>query len=1639
MLDFQAKIQDYNQLENEIAQILLTCNVGSLSLNTEALTNSMKSEVAAWQAMYARSLIDISLQKVSKLTNQMMSMEQLIETPLDCVDIEQMRALSSSIREFYESDASFAIEIQPLSDGLHVLEQFGHMISHENNDAHSVQLQRWNMLQMKTRSFSDALLKHRPQLLLVVQEEAQKLSFEAMQAKSRMESHGPFAKSNDSIETTVAHMLQLTDDLSQLVKRAQLCNFNEHLLQAPCTQFPNINQMMAVMLLGLPVCQLYVKAKSMDRHACDIPVSNLSYAVSKIASTYRSLMDTESSMDSSVHSMPVWIAYKQILSPWIHALPFLESLQCSTLRPRHWIRILDTIKFMLPQPMPRKSAPFGLEPSRVEASIDLMNEFLNTVQDFANEGHTAKNPSVVATSEFRLKLLSITSTALSTISASSLMCLTCCLPEKSLCELSKFPESSRKEIEVEERIEYIEGYLADAVLSLTQLPKTSTTQNDSDDLWTVTELENIISGVSDCRMQLWLLKEHPHAGAFLQNIQQIIGTLTVAESGLLMLSNVQQTWLNLRSFVSMMGSNVSELLQPGDMRVFVDNQRLISKLMAQIRLTPNILDLFCSSSTVSRTLPIVWQNSESLMRSLSSALLDIRMKFPELFCLNDYEAAEVLSLGWNVRCLNGEIETKFVRTFAMFPSIEGVLVQFTKSTGTDDSERCVGMQTIRMISNCGEQYELLKHSSVCDKAVNTLTDATSAAKLHTAACHSSALQELFKQTSLKLDHRASESSYDWMVNLLRVMPTQPLLLALWTFFTDLVESALERISTFSSPSASSDEIFLEPSRYLSLCSRAIAKTGDVDSKLRSRLEIVLTGVIEMDEIMRELRNRVVNGQCSGSQDFEWFCHFRYYFNSSRGSTSGNMIVEVAGIKRTYSFQPVSGADAVALPMVTASARVAVAVVSAVSGCIIPMLVGPAGVGKSNIAKSVAAWLGQPCLVIDACCNETAIIQWTHAVTGCGYWGVVTNTHLWCSKASEVEISDGSVLKQFHVASHISFIIRTIAESRRNGRVCDAIMIQGTPLLPHSSTAFIFCGRSPVESSLNPISQCLRNLTRTVSVKPLSSELRFTIALRVDVGLTGSRSRTLANQLELMARCVAAFRANVEGYTFFSKNTFMKCVLAAAKKAQNEVKFLRMLMLEVQRQSHPIVFNCYMDAHKAIFGLDDELMEGMAGSMKLSSSLSSHTSTEVDFFGPNSEYMPELLNAIRGAGLAPSKNFCNNVLKLGFNIENCQNVIIAGPTGSGRSSITKSAFGFLKSRCARPFSHFVVIPGAQSRVQLFGTFDGGGLWLKGLIEHLIGHSPTTAHDNQRHKPEITRSNYDAVDNAANCPIESRVCLEFDYGSHGDLVESLAPALRDKRLLLNNGSSLSIHPNVVFLFKVFSLEKCSPAIFNLVTPIVSSANDVETADVIECCIRRVSHPLKDHALKVAKALLVPYLCDQNSGTIKVSQNRYRVLSFFSSMMAQMLAYDAWLHDSEKNDSYAMIGEVAASDIERFAAFSCLWAAGAELESNARIDLASRMRSVDMSGWFPSDVPQNKCLFDYFPICDVLNGGQWVEWSATLPTGSALHNILHQTSQSFNRTRSTLSPCLRRVYVPTKQSIMTTFLCDLLLPSSGQMQLI
>jgi len=173
--------------------------------------------------MFARALIELSLLKVFKITNYMTRMEALMDTPLDHVDIERMRMLSTAIQELQDLDASFEFELQPLSDGLNMLEQLDQFALNYDRNVYNEQSERWSRLQKKSRSFTEALVKHKPQLLQMVQEEAQKLSFEVVQAKSRMESHGPYATSNDNIEVTVARMLQLTDGLPTFFLALDTC------------------------------------------------------------------------------------------------------------------------------------------------------------------------------------------------------------------------------------------------------------------------------------------------------------------------------------------------------------------------------------------------------------------------------------------------------------------------------------------------------------------------------------------------------------------------------------------------------------------------------------------------------------------------------------------------------------------------------------------------------------------------------------------------------------------------------------------------------------------------------------------------------------------------------------------------------------------------------------------------------------------------------------------------------------------------------------------------------------------------------------------------------------------------------------------------------------------------------------------------------------------------------------------------------------------------------------------------------------------------------------------------------------------------------------------------------------------------
>jgi hypothetical protein len=1629
--------------------MMQTCDIGSLSLQTEALRNSLKCEVVAWQNMYVRSLVEMSLQTVSKTTNYMKFIEQLLETPVDRVDIEQMRVLTKTIQEFHDSDANFAIEMQPLADGLHVLEQSEYMLGDDSTDVYTLQFQRWNQLQTKAQSFMDSLVKHRPQLLLAVQEEAQKISFEAMQAKSRMESHGPYAKSNDDMDSAVARMLQFTEDLTKLSQRAQICNANEKLLQAPCTLFPNINQMMAIMRHCQPVYHLYMKAKSIEKYACEIPVSKLSYSVSAITSIYRTMADDEALLDSSVQTMPVWGVYKQLASPWVHALPVLELLQSSALRPRHWVQIMQTIKFTI-HPIP-KSLPFGLEHARVQSSADAIDEFLSSIQGSAND--TASFPSSASgDAESRAKTLSIIQIALSKISTLSLMCLVCCVPATCLNDLLKFPQMAQSEIQVEEGIERVECFMSDAVLSVHQLPKAPAIASDSEDLRCifVTQCLEIIAGISDCRTQLLLLKQHPYAGVFLQTIQDILGMAMDVESCLQLLCDVQRSWVCTRSFISIIGNT----LQPGDLRILADNQKLISRIMSQIQSAPNILDICGSSSVVPRLLPIIWQNTEALTSSVSSALLESRLKFPELFALNDFEAAEILSIGSYSADIDDGNKKELCRTFSLFPSIQGILVEFMTPQSVNENDASITMQAIQMVSDSGETYDLFGYTSACNSALDVLADVPSAAKAYIVSCLSNALQELFKQSTSKHDHRSRDHSHTWVSELLHMMPTQPVLLAIWTFFTDLIESSLERISTFASPAASSDEVFLEVTRFLGFCSREVTRTISMEdqSQNRPRLETVLTCVMALDETAKLLREKLSQSKCNGPQDFDWFCHFRYYFNTPRGSGAGNMMVEVAGVKRPYTFQPVSGTEAVSLPMVAASARVAVAVVSVVSGNMIPVLVGPAGSGKCSFIKSVAAWLGQPCLVIDARCDTNATTRWANAVGGSGYWGIVTNAHQFydthsSSTALQPEGDYEHGFGNISLLCQISRITRTLAECRHHGRVGGSISVQGNALSLRATAAFVICGQNSDVSPSNPFSQSLRNITRTIFVESPSLEYIFTTALRVHVGLAGSRSRALAMQLESLARCSDLLSSKNEGHPHFCKATFTKCVLIATRKSHHEGEFLTHLLSEVQGRIHHSAFSVYLDAHDALFGSVSALPPAGADptvapsdSMTSSQPLSSSAGKQIDRFSCIDYEMCDLLKVIQNVGLVPSPNFCHNVLNLSFNIETGHSVVIAGCPGSGRSSTILTAFAFLKSRCSKGnfFKHVAVMPEAQSCSQLFGTYDsnGGGVWLKGIFEHLIGQGSTIPYGNKQ-----ANSQHEIGDTIDFAPCTSgshfgeRTCIELDCGLSGELMDLMLPALREGCLPLNDGSCLPVSPSTLFILKGCSFERCSPTILNLVTPIFCSTNDVDTNDVIGCCLRRLSHPLKDHVLKVAIALLVPCVSSPPVSIINPSQYRHHTFSFFHALMVRLLAYDAFSHDSEKNDSYGIIGEVTASDLERFAAFACLWAAGATLNSDSRIEIACTLRANDVGGWFPADISPSKSLFDYFPVCDVITGGHWVEWSSAVPTGTPLHNILSQSSQSFNRTHVTLSPCLRRVYVPTRQSVAMTFLCDLLLPRSGE----
>jgi len=87
--EYERELKLYLGLEQEIAAISPVFNIGSLSLQTQPMKDSLRAEAAAWKQQYARSLHSKAKERLDAIMEYIVSMTKNIQREVK--DLEDLR------------------------------------------------------------------------------------------------------------------------------------------------------------------------------------------------------------------------------------------------------------------------------------------------------------------------------------------------------------------------------------------------------------------------------------------------------------------------------------------------------------------------------------------------------------------------------------------------------------------------------------------------------------------------------------------------------------------------------------------------------------------------------------------------------------------------------------------------------------------------------------------------------------------------------------------------------------------------------------------------------------------------------------------------------------------------------------------------------------------------------------------------------------------------------------------------------------------------------------------------------------------------------------------------------------------------------------------------------------------------------------------------------------------------------------------------------------------------------------------------------------------------------------------------------------------------------------------------------------
>jgi dynein heavy chain len=344
--DYEAKLNEFNDIMQRVTDIEGSNQIGALSLKTENVKAGLKSWIDSWKDAFSRDLHKKAKNSLESLTDEVKQIKLKIDKPVK--DIDSLGGVMHALEEIRKKQSDIDLQFKPINEMYNLIDSyFSNIMDKDEIDSKTAMQNNWETLVVRAEVTRNELQGQQADFKMNLIKGIKSLVIDVKEFRHNFETKGPTVAGLEPREAL--NRLRMFSDEYSIRKRKYDSYFSgEILFGLPHTQYPLLVKTASEIELLDKLYSLYSKVKDTIAKWREIPWSEIQNEIEKMIETIDQFSRDCTKLPGSLKSWEAYKELKQEIDDMTEILPLVTALAKPSIRNRHWDDVIELVKEEIP-------------------------------------------------------------------------------------------------------------------------------------------------------------------------------------------------------------------------------------------------------------------------------------------------------------------------------------------------------------------------------------------------------------------------------------------------------------------------------------------------------------------------------------------------------------------------------------------------------------------------------------------------------------------------------------------------------------------------------------------------------------------------------------------------------------------------------------------------------------------------------------------------------------------------------------------------------------------------------------------------------------------------------------------------------------------------------------------------------------------------------------------------------------------------------------------------------------------------------------------------------------------------------------------------------------------------------------------